>query len=71
MPKKKSATSKRKDPWKKRAPKGSHHTKLKPETKARAKAAAKRAGRKYPNLVDNMNAAKKQRRGKARSKSKD
>jgi hypothetical protein len=27
--------------------------------KAKAKAAAKKAGRPYPNLVDNMNAAKK------------
>ena len=36
--------------------------KLSPDQKARAKAAAKKAGRPYPNLVDNMNAAKK--RGK-------
>jgi len=36
--------------------------KLSPDQKSKAKAAAKKAGRPYPNLVDNMNAAKK--RGK-------
>lgn len=34
------------------------HKKLSPGKKAAAKAAAKRAGRPYPNLVDNMRAAK-------------
>jgi hypothetical protein len=32
---------------------------LSPEKKAAAKAAAKKAGRPYPNLVDNMRAARK------------
>ena len=32
--------------------------KLSPKKKAKAKAAAKAAGRRYPNLVDNMRAAK-------------
>ncbi len=32
--------------------------KLSPEKKAAAKAAAKKAGRPYPNLIDNMRAAK-------------
>jgi len=32
---------------------------LKPAQKASAKAAAKRAGRPYPNLVDNMRAAQR------------
>jgi hypothetical protein len=32
--------------------------KLSPEKKAKAKAMAKSAGRPYPNLVDNMRAAK-------------
>lgn len=32
--------------------------KLSPEDKAKAKASAKRAGRPYPNLVDNMRAAR-------------
>jgi hypothetical protein len=31
---------------------------LTPAKKAKAKAAAKKAGRPYPNLVDNMRAAK-------------
>ena len=33
--------------------------KLSPAQKSSAKAKAKAAGRPYPNLVDNMNAAKK------------
>jgi len=35
--------------------------KLSPTQKASAKAKAKAAGRPYPNLVDNMNAAKKKK----------
>lgn len=51
----------RKAPWKranprKRAGKASKH--LTPAKKAAAKARAKRAGRPYPNLVDNMRMAK-------------
>ena len=46
--------------WNKPRPKGLGKSKpLAPEQKAKAKAAAKKAGRKYPNLVDNMNAAKR------------
>jgi hypothetical protein len=56
MPSKKSA-----EPWEKPVPKKSKHTKLTPASKAKAKRAAKKAGRKYPSLVDNMNATKKQR----------
>lgn len=55
-------------PWKNPRPKTASRTKLTPASKARAKAAAKRAGRRYPNLVDNMNAAKAQNRSKARKK---
>lgn len=72
MAKKRSSTSKKaaaKEPWEKPAPKKSRHTKLSPRSKAAAKTAAKRAGRKYPSLVDNMNAAKKQRSRAARTKS--
>lgn len=47
----------KKDPTKK-------DKKLTPEQKAKAKASAKAAGRPYPNLVDNMNAAKKKKGGK-------
>ena len=51
-------SAKRKAPWKKAAPQGARHTTLSPAQKARAKRSAKRAGRPYPNLVDNMQAAK-------------
>lgn len=59
MPTQKSAP---KDPWEKPAPKGSRHTKISPKNKAKAKAAAKKVGRKYPNWVDNMKAAEGQKR---------
>ncbi len=45
-------------PWKKPDPTKSDK-KLSPAKKASAKAAAKKAGRPYPNLVDNMRAAQK------------
>jgi hypothetical protein len=49
-----------KAPWEKSRPKGLGKSKpLSPAKKSAAKAAAKRAGRPYPNLVDNMNASKK------------
>ena len=35
------------------------HKKLSPAKKASAKASAKAAGRPYPNLIDNMKAARK------------
>ena len=44
------------------------HTKLSSKSKAKAKRSAKRAGRTYPNLVDNMNAAKEQRAKKSEKK---
>ena len=45
--------------WDKARPKGlSKPTKLSPAKKSSAKAMAKAAGRPYPNLVDNMRAAK-------------
>ena len=45
--------------WDKPRPKGLGTSKvLSPSKKASAKAAAKKAGRKYPNLVDNMRAAR-------------
>jgi hypothetical protein len=52
----------KKTPWEHPNPKGKSHTKLAPKAKASAKAAAKRAGRTYPNLVDNMRAAAAQKR---------
>jgi len=46
-----------KAPWQKPNPKKKSKP-LSPAQKAKAKAAAKKGGRPYPNLVDNMNAAK-------------
>ena len=46
-------------PWKRKNP-AKKHTKLTSASKTKARAAARRAGRKYPSLVDNMNAAKAQ-----------
>lgn len=46
--------------WDKKRPKSlGKSKKLSPAKKAKAKAMAKKAGRPYPNLVDNMRAAKK------------
>jgi hypothetical protein len=49
----------KKEVWDKARPKGLAKPKaLSPAKKASAKAAAKKAGRPYPNLVDNMRAAR-------------
>jgi len=46
--------------WEKPRPKGlGAPKKLTPAKKAAAKAAAKKAGRPYPNMVDNLRAAKR------------
>jgi hypothetical protein len=45
--------------WNKPRPKGlGKPTKLSPAKKAKAKAAAKAGGRSYPNMVDNIRAAR-------------
>ncbi len=50
----------KKEVWDKDRPKGLGKPKaLTPAKKASAKAAAKKAGRPYPNLVDNARAKKK------------
>ena len=51
----------RRPPWKKANPKAKSGTsrKLSPKQKTSARASAKKAGRRYPNLVDNMRAAQK------------
>jgi ribosomal protein L15E len=51
-------------PWNRPRPKGSGHTKLSESDKAQARARAKRAGRRYPNLVDNMRQAAMKKKGK-------
>ena len=53
--------SKRKPPWKRRNPAKGHHTKLSAADKAVARARARRAGRRYPNLIDNMYVAQRKR----------
>jgi hypothetical protein len=50
-------TKAKKEPWKKPAPKHASHHSLNAGQKAAAASRAKRAGRHYPNLVDNMWAA--------------
>lgn len=49
-------------PWKKKRPRVGVRVKLSEEDKAAARARAVRAGRRYPNLVDNMWAAKRKKR---------
>jgi hypothetical protein len=52
--------SKPKSVWDKARPKSLGESKtLSPSAKSSAKAAAEKAGRPYPNLVDNMRAARK------------
>jgi hypothetical protein len=51
---------KKKPPWERPNLKAEKRGKpLTAAQKSKAKASAKRTGRRYPNLVDNMNAAKK------------
>jgi hypothetical protein len=59
-------TASRKLPWKKSNPKKKAGTsrKLSASQKASAKAAARKAGRPYPNLVDNMRAASRTKKKK-------
>ncbi len=55
--------SNRKAPWKRKNPKPSkERVALRPEFKAKAKMRAEAAGRKYPNLIDNMWASAEQSR---------
>ena len=68
MTKSTTRSARRKAPWKKPAPKKSRPTHLTPADKAEARRSAKRAGRPYPNLVDNMRvAAKKRSSGRKKS----
>jgi len=50
--------------WKRKAPAKAKHSKLSSAEKASARASAKRAGRPYPNLVDNMRVARKKSKKK-------
>lgn len=50
-------------PWKRANPhRGGHHKRLSPAQKSKARARARRAGRLYPNLVDNMQVARQSRK---------
>jgi len=64
------ASKKRKEVWDRAAPKTAKHHHLSAAKKASAKQAAKKAGRPYPNLVDNMRAAKKKSTKKKSTKKK-
>jgi hypothetical protein len=71
MPKAKTPASKSKPPWRKPNPKAkakSAARKLTPAEKSAAKARAAKAGRPYPNLVDNM-AVANSRKSSAKSPS--
>lgn len=54
--------AKEKPVWDKKDPTPGKSSKLSKKQKASAKAKAKAAGRPYPNLIDNMNAAKKKKK---------
>jgi hypothetical protein len=62
---KQSTSSRRKAPWERPNPRKKSKP-LSAKAKAAAKSRAKRAGRRYPNLVDNMHAAADSRGGKSR-----
>jgi hypothetical protein len=57
--------TKPKPPWKRRNPVKQGHAKLSAADKARARARAAKAGRRYPNLIDNMYVAQKKRAGRS------
>ena len=56
-----------KAPWQKPAPRSATHKHLSSSKKRAAKARARRAGRPYPNLVDNMRAAAKKKSTKKKT----
>jgi hypothetical protein len=60
--------AKRKKPWKKPPPKSTSHTQLSPSEKQAAKRSAERAGRPYPNLVDNMKVAARKKTTRAKKR---
>lgn len=47
-------------PWERKSAKSAAGTKLTPDNVDWARARAKAAGRRYPNLIDNMAAARRQ-----------
>jgi hypothetical protein len=65
--KKRRKKSAKTGPWERPAPRRTRHTKRSSGDKATAKNRARKAGRPYPNLVDNMAVAAKKRRRKSRA----
>ena len=71
MPAKHTAKRKQsKAPWERKRTSGTKKTKLSAADTKKARARASRAGRSYPNLVDNMKVAAEKKRGGAKSKRK-
>lgn len=56
--KRKAKKSAKKPLWERKNPRR-NHKKLSPAQKARARKMAKRAGRRYPNMVDNARVARR------------
>ena len=54
-------------PWKRKNPK-KRSTSLSPKQKSAARARARSAGRRYPNLVDNMAVARKRKTNSTRKR---
>jgi hypothetical protein len=54
-------------PWERPAPRKTRSTTLSSADKSEAKQRAKKAGRPYPNLVDNMAVAKKKKGGRKKA----
>jgi hypothetical protein len=57
-----TASGSKTPPWKRKRPGAAGHAKLSPAWRAKARARARAAGRNYPNLIDNMWAARLQKR---------
>lgn len=68
MPTAKKKKASKKAPWKRARPAGRKKT-LSSAQKTRARRRAKKAGRSYPNLVDNMRVAAEGKRGGAKKRS--
>ena len=60
-------TTSRTAPWRNKKPATQSKTKLSAANISWAKARAKKAGRRYPNLVDNMAASRRQNRSARRA----
>ena len=57
-----------KRPWKRKRPAGKRPSRLTAEWRQKARARARDAGRRYPNLVDNMWAATQQKKARGRKR---